>query len=181
MGGAKRGARRGALGGGITGGLLGGVLPLSSNALDARKDVLLKLMGKDEILPKDVMALGKYVQQMEELRDMVAQATPSVSGTFTGAAKGTAVSALGGAAAGHVAGRLRQKMFPNKKHDVASDRTSAYDADEAPEKSGAVHMVPPEDNPQDQRSRRIAELLKKAVPTSSAGGSASPTPPRGTP
>lgn len=181
--GALAGARKGALGGAALGATAMSLPPLTARLLQMRIDPMelerqVALAAGYDANP----AFDKAIKALSDLRDKLQAVAPtSAAGAFGAGAVGAASSAAGSEGARRAAGGLRQKMFPKKPGADAPPAENESRESTSPQKNATIGPVPLEDNPQDQRTRRVAELLKKMVPTSSAGGSAAPTPPRGTP
>lgn len=190
--GARQGALRGAAGGALAGAshtLLPLTLAQVADALKARTLSGMRSGGMDADGAARAAALA---QALEKLRE---HATGSIPGSAMRAAGAGALEGASSAAmdAAFDYGRsfLRRKMgydLPGAgTQGLAQAAVPMYEETSTEEKAGSLDPTAPtkaempEDSPLEQKHRRLAELLKKVVPTSSAGGSASPTPPRGTP
>ena len=178
---ALSGARKGALGGAALGGSMMAVPPVLANLLEMRANQMDAQRQAAVALGYQDPAFDNMVDALVSLRDRLREVIPAGAlGALGAGAAGAASSRVGSEVSRQVAGRLRQKMFPKDRGAVAAESPIAYGDGEAA-KTGTAGVAAPEDSPQEQRTRRLAELLKKVVPTTSAGGSTAPTSPRGTP
>jgi len=74
--------------------------------------------------------------------------------------------------------KTASRMLTSRGHSAARVTLGKYANDPlAPDKGEPLQY----ETAQDRKARRVAELLKKSMPTGTAEGSASPTPKRGTP
>lgn len=180
---AVQGARSGALGGAVLGGASMAVPTVMANLLGARADQMSAERQAAQALGYQDPDFDRAAEALAALRDRLLEMIPPGA---LDAARAGAVGAAGARAATEArrlaVERLRQLM-PQKGHgSVAPEGRVPYGGVNGAAKTGMVSTTSaPEDSPHDQRARRLAELLKRAVPTTSAGGSTAPTPPRGTP
>ena len=199
---AKKWARKGAIGGAISGGLY----PIARRGLHYGGSKYIEEQQQKALSSKDPLArleMFKDIAQKRELIEGMDRPMPTgalIKRTARNAgiqsAAGVAKNRVGmgiRAGASGLASVIRKKMGKGNTDSQGDSKTASlafssrrmYEGDIEGLKQAndpfASKGQPPMEDPRERKARRLAELLKRAMPTGTGEGSASPTPKRGTP